>query len=313
MKTILVTGGAGFLGSHLCRRLLILGHKVICLDNLSTGKLENIDDMLEHPRFIFFRHDIKEPINVDADEIYNLACPASPKHYQKTPVDTMMTSVMGAYNMLNIAEKTDARILQTSTSEVYGDPLVHPQKEDYRGNVNTAGIRACYDEGKRASEALFFDYCRQYGVDVRVVRLFNVYGPNMDIEDGRVIPNFITQALTNNDITIYGNGTQTRSFCYVEDMVDALMFAMQSNDPIWSVSPINLGDPSEITVSELAEIICHLTGSKSKISYKDLPADDPIRRRPDITKAKEILNWEPKVFLRDGLLATIDYFKDVLN
>ena len=309
MKKILVTGGAGFIGSHLCRRLLALGNEVICLDNLFTGNKANIYDLLDDKRFEFIRHDVIEPITLEVDEIYNLACPASPVHYQKNPVQTINTSVMGAINMLNLATSHHARILQTSTSEVYGDPLVHPQKEDYWGNVNPIGVRSCYDEGKRVAETLFCDYHRQHSTDIRIVRLFNTYGPHMCIDDGRVVSNFIVQALRDDDITIYGDGTQTRSFCYVDDIVDALIKTMETD----TTGPINLGNPTEISIDKLAQLILTLTGSTSKLVYKELPSDDPIRRKPDISLAKEILDWEPNTTLQIGLTKTINYFDEILS
>ena len=309
MKKILVTGGAGFIGSHLCRRLLALGNEVICLDNLFTGNKANIYDLLDDKRFEFIRHDVIEPITLEVDEIYNLACPASPVHYQKNPVQTINTSVMGAINMLNLATSHHARILQTSTSEVYGDPLVHPQKEDYWGNVNPIGVRSCYDEGKRVAETLFCDYHRQHSTDIRIVRLFNTYGPHMCIDDGRVVSNFIVQALQGDDITIYGDGTQTRSFCYVDDIVNALIKTMETD----TTGPINLGNPTEISIDKLAQLILTLTGSTSKLVYKELPSDDPIRRKPDISLAKEILDWEPNTTLQIGLTKTINYFDEILS
>ena len=309
MKKILVTGGAGFIGSHLCKRLLALGNEVICLDNLFTGNKANIYDLLDNKRFEFIRHDVIESIILEVDEIYNLACPASPVHYQKNPVQTVNTSVMGAINMLNLATSHHARILQTSTSEVYGDPLVHPQKEDYWGNVNPIGVRSCYDEGKRVAETLFCDYHRQYDTDIRIVRLFNTYGPHMCIDDDRVVSNFIVQALRGDDITIYGDGTQTRSFCYVDDIVNALIKTMETD----TTGPINLGNPTEISVDKLAQLILTLTGSTSKLVYKELPSDDPIRRKPDISLAKEILDWEPSTTLQIGLTKTINYFDEILS
>lgn len=306
MKRILVTGGAGFIGSHLCKKLLQQGHIVICLDNMYTGTYENIKSFHENKNFDFINADITSPIELEIDQIYNLACPASPVHYQHDPIMTAKTSFLGALNVLELAKKNKARVLQASTSEIYGDPLIHPQTEKYRGNVNTIGPRACYDEGKRIAETLFFDYQRQYGVDIRVVRIFNTYGPNMLKNDGRVISNFIVQALNNEDITIYGDGTQTRSFCYVDDLVDGLI-KMMENDSF--SGPVNLGNPHEMTVYELAQIIIEKTGSNSKIVYNDLPEDDPIKRKPVIKLAKEKLNWQPIVSISEGLDRTIEYFK----
>ena len=309
MKRILVTGGAGFIGNHLCRRLLNEGNYVICLDNFFTGLKRHIEDMLDNPNFELIEHDIIEPIDIEVNQIYNLACPASPPHYQYDPVKTMKTSVLGIINMLELAKKYNATLLHASTSEVYGNPLVHPQQETYWGNVNPIGIRSCYDEGKRAAETLMMDYHRQYGVDIRIIRIFNTYGPNMDPKDGRVVSNCIVQAINNQDITVYGDGSQTRSFCYVSDLVDGAI-KMMNNDKKF-IGPVNLGNPSERTVLNLAEIILEMTGSKSKITYKDLPSDDPIKRKPDITKAQEILGWEPKVDIKDGLAKTIEYFKSI--
>ncbi len=306
MKKILVTGGAGFIGSHLCKRLLQQGKKVICLDNLFTGTYDNIKSFLDNENFEFINADIINPIDLDVDEIYNLACPASPVHYQYDPIKTAKTSFLGALNVLELAKNVGARVLQASTSEIYGDPLIHPQTEDYRGNVNTIGPRACYDEGKRIAETLFFDYQRQYGVDIRVVRIFNTYGPNMLENDGRVVSNFIIQALKNVDITVYGDGSQTRSFCYVDDLVDGLIKMMEQDD---FNGPVNLGNPVEMTINELAEMIIEKTGSESKIVYRDLPADDPVKRRPAIQLAKKKLNWQPEVSLSEGLDKTIEYFK----
>jgi len=309
-KRILVTGGAGFIGSHLCERLLEEGNEVICVDNFFTGSKENIKHLLGNPYFEVLRHDITFPLYVEVDEIYNLACPASPIHYQFDPVQTTKTSVMGAINMLGLAKRLKIRILQASTSEVYGDPTVHPQKEDYWGNVNPIGPRACYDEGKRCAETLFFDYHRQHNLDIKVVRIFNTYGPRMLPNDGRVVSNFIVQALKGEDITVYGDGSQTRSFCYIDDMVDGIIKMM--NSPKGFTGPVNLGNPSEFSILELAEMILKLTKSKSKIVFKPLPQDDPKRRQPDITLAKSRLNWEPKVNLEDGLKETISYFKKEL-
>lgn len=310
-KRILVTGGAGFVGSHLCRRLLKEGNDIICLDNFFTGSKENIIDLLPHPYFELIRHDVQEPILLEVDEIYNLACPASPPHYQFDPVATTRTSVLGAINMLDIARKCKAKILQASTSEVYGDPEVHPQPESYRGSVSTTGIRACYDEGKRCAETLFFDYYRQYGVKIKVIRIFNTYGPYMNPDDGRVVSNFIMQALHNQDITIYGEGTQTRSFQYVDDLVEGMIRLMNSDDSF--TGPVNIGNPGEFTMLELAQKIIELTGSNSKLTYKPLPQDDPLQRQPDISLAKKELDWEPTIALEEGLKKTIDYFKALLH
>jgi UDP-glucuronate decarboxylase len=307
LNKILVTGGAGFIGSHLCKRLLNEGNEVICLDNFFTGSKQNIIHLIDNPYFEIIRHDIEEPILLEVDEIYNLACPASPIHYQFDPVKTVKTSVMGAINVLEIAKRTGAKILQASTSEVYGDPDIHPQPESYRGNVNPIGIRACYDEGKRCAETLFFDYYRQFNVDIKIVRIFNTYGPRMAINDGRVVSNFIIQALQNKDITIYGDGTQTRSFCYVDDLINGLIKMMNSNE----TGPINLGNPEEITIKDLAKIIIKLTNSKSKIIYKPLPQDDPKKRQPDITLAKQQLNWKPIIKLEEGLKQTLQYFREI--
>ena len=307
MKKVLVTGGAGFIGSHLCKKLLEQGNDVLCIDNYFTGTKENISDLFSSPYFEAIRHDICFPLYVEVDEIYNLACPASPIHYQYDPVQTTKTTVHGAINMLGLAKRIDARILQASTSEVYGDPSIHPQVEDYWGNVNPIGPRSCYDEGKRCAETLFFDYQRQHDLDIKVIRIFNTYGPNMHPNDGRVVSNFIMQALTNKDITVYGDGEQTRSFCYIDDLINGMMKMMQSKKGI--NGPINLGNPVEFKIIELAEMIIQLTNSKSKIVNKGLPIDDPIRRKPDITKAKKEIEWEPKVDVMDGLKETIDYFK----
>lgn len=305
MKKILVTGGAGFLGSWLCERLVKEGNHVLCVDNYFTGNKRNISYLISNPYFEVIRQDICQPLYVEVDEIYNLACPASPKYYQQDPIQTMKTSILGTFNMLGLAKRTGAKILHTSTSEIYGDPKEHPQSEQYWGNVNPIGIRACYDEGKRAAETLCFDYNRQHDVDVKVVRIFNTYGPRMAADDGRVVSNFVVQALLGRPITIYGDGNQTRSFCYVEDMIDGLIAMMNSNIS----GPINLGNPNEFMVKELAMQILRLTHSSSKIEYKDLPMDDPKQRRPDITMAKNILNWEPNIQLNEGLVDTIDYFK----
>jgi len=310
-KRILITGGAGFIGSHLCERLLEEGNEVICVDNFFTGSKENIKHLLGNPYFEVLRHDITFPLYVEVDEIYNLACPASPIHYQFDPVQTTKTSVMGAINMLGLAKRLKIRILQASTSEVYGDPTVHPQKEDYWGNVNPIGPRACYDEGKRCAETLFFDYYRQHNLDIKVVRIFNTYGPRMLPNDGRVVSNFIVQALKGEDITVYGDGSQTRSFCYIDDMVDGIIKMM--NSPKGFTGPVNLGNPSEFSILELAQMILKLTKSKSKIVFKPLPQDDPKQRQPDITLAKSRLNWEPKVPLQEGLIKTIEYFKAFLG
>ena len=309
MKKILVTGGAGFIGSHLCERLLNEGNEVICLDNFFTGSKDNIVHLMNNPYFEVIRHDIEEPILLEVDEIYNLASPASPIHYQKDPVKTVRTNVMGAINVLDIAKRCGAKILQASTSEVYGDPEIHPQVEEYKGNVNSIGPRACYDEGKRCAETLFFDYHREYRVDIRVARIFNTYGPKMAINDGRVVSNFIIQALQNKDITIYGDGSQTRSFCYVDDLIEGLIKMMNSN----LTGPINLGNPNEFTILELAKKIITFTNSKSKIIFKALPQDDPKQRQPNIDKAKKYLNWQPKINLEKGLKTTINYFKEKLN
>jgi UDP-glucuronate decarboxylase len=304
---ILVTGGAGFIGSHLCERLLQQGHEVLCVDNLYTGARRNVHHLLSNPRFELLRHDVCFPLYVEVDEIYNLACPASPIHYQLDPVQTTKTSVHGAINMLGLAKRMKAKILQASTSEVYGDPSVHPQAEDYWGNVNPIGPRSCYDEGKRCAETLFFDYHRQHGLTVKVARIFNTYGPRMHPDDGRVVSNFIVQALQNRDITVYGDGSHTRSFCYVDDLVDGLMRLMRTADGI--TGPVNLGNPGEFAMRELAEIVIDLTGSSSRIIHMQLPVDDPKQRRPDISKANELLGWKPTVPLREGLLKTIDYFE----
>ncbi len=305
---VLVTGGAGFLGSHLCDRLIGQGHEVICLDNLYTGSKDNIRHLMGDSRFELVRHDLVEPILLEVDQIYNLACPASPVHYQYNPVKTIKTSVMGMINMLGLAKRVKARILQASTSEVYGDPEVHPQKEEYWGNVNPIGRRSCYDEGKRAAETLCSDYRRQNGVDVRIARIFNTYGPRMALDDGRVVSNLIVQALRGESLTIYGDGTQTRSFCYVDDMIEGLMRLMESD---YSDSPVNLGNPHEVTIGELAECTRRLTDCSDSIEYRPLPSDDPQRRCPDITLARCELEWEPKVLLEDGLSSTIDYFEEI--
>jgi UDP-glucuronate decarboxylase len=308
---ILVTGGAGFLGSHLCERLLAQGHYVICLDNYFTGQKRNILHLLGHTSFEVIRHDLVNPIFLEVDQIYNLACPASPVHYQYNPVKTTKTAVMGAIHMLGLAKRVKAKILQASTSEVYGDPSVHPQKESYWGNVNTTGLRACYDEGKRCAETLFFDYYRQNKVNIRVVRIFNTYGPRMHPNDGRVISNFIMQALRNEPITIFGDGLQTRSFCYVDDMVEGMVRMMNGGDDF--VGPVNLGNPGEYSMLELAETIVRLTKSKSRVEFKPSPMDDPRRRQPDISLAKAKLGWEPAVQLPEGLEKTIAYFREILG
>lgn len=310
IKRVLVTGGAGFLGSHLCDRLVEEGHDVLCLDNFFTGGKRNIRHLLGKPNFELIRHDLVQPIFLEVDEIYNLACPASPIHYQYNPVKTVKTSVMGAINMLGLAKRVKARILQASTSEIYGDPSVHPQKEDYWGNVNTIGPRSCYDEGKRCAETLFFDYHRQNRVDIRVVRIFNTYGPNMHPNDGRVVSNFIVQALKNKDITVFGDGTQTRSFCYVDDLIEGMIRMM--NGPDGFIGPVNLGNPEEFSMLELAQKIIELTGSRSEIVFRALPQDDPVQRQPDISLAQRQLKWEPKVDLEQGLVRTIDYFRGIL-
>ena len=307
---ILVTGGAGFIGSHLCERLLKEGHEVLCVDNFYTGSKRNVEHLLDHHYFELIRHDITFPLYVEVEWIFNLACPASPVHYQFDPVQTIKTSVHGSINMLGLAKRTKARILQASTSEVYGNPKVHPQTEEYWGNVNPIGLRSCYDEGKRAAETLFFDYHRQHGLDIRVVRIFNTYGPNMAMNDGRVISNFIIQALREEPITVYGDGSQTRSFCYVDDMVNGMIKMMDQEELI---GPVNLGNPSEFTILELAEKVIELTESKSKIVFKPLPLDDPEQRQPDITMAKEKLGWEQSVKLEEGLKKTITYFEDLLK
>lgn len=311
MKKILVTGGAGFIGSHLCEKLLNLGNEVICLDNYYTGNKRNILHLMDNPYFEAIRHDIIDPYFVEVDEIYNLACPASPIHYQYNPIKTVRTSVVGAVNMLELAEHIGAKILQTSTSEVYGDPFVHPQPEEYWGNVNPIGVRSCYDEGKRCAETLFFDYHRQNNVKIKVVRIFNTYGPHMHPNDGRVVSNFIVQALKGEDITIYGDGLQTRSFCYCDDLVNGLIRMMDTDDSI--TGPINLGNPNEFTIKQLAELVIELTGTKSKIIYQPAAQDDPQQRQPVIDKAKAILNWEPTIQLREGLEKTIEYFREIVG
>ncbi len=309
-KRILVTGGAGFIGSHLCKRLLSEGNEVLCVDNFFTGRRSNIHSLLDDKNFELMRHDVTIPLYVEVDQIYNLACPASPVHYQFDPIQTTKTSVHGAINMLGLADRLKARILQASTSEVYGDPDVHPQPESYWGKVNPIGIRSCYDEGKRCAETLFFDYHRQAGVDIRVIRIFNTYGPNMHPKDGRVVSNFITQALANQDITIYGDGSQTRSFQYVDDLVEGMIKMMNNEDGF--VGPVNIGNPGEFTIAQLAEeVLKQIPESKSKIIFKDLPQDDPKQRKPDISLAKEKLNWQPEIKLQGGLTKTIKYFKSL--
>jgi len=313
MKNILITGGTGFLGSHLCRILINQGHMVTALDNLYTGSLDNINSIIDHPHFKFIQEDVRIPFDFknDFDQIYNLACPASPIHYQKTPLKTMQTSIYGAFHVLEFAQQNKSRILQASTSEVYGDPEVHPQPESYWGNVNPYGLRSCYDEGKRAAESIFFDFHRQFKLPIKIVRIFNTYGPFMNPKDGRVVSNFIMQALQNEDITIYGDGKQTRSFCYVDDLIRGLVAMMDSKDNI--TGPINLGTTYEFSMLELAEKIIQLTNSQSQIVFKPLPEDDPKERKPDLTLAKEKLNWEPQVRFEEGLLSTIAYFKGILK
>lgn len=309
MKRILVTGGAGFVGSHLCDKLIKEGNHVICLDNLFTGSMDNINHLLDHPEFEFVKHDVKEPFDAKVDQIYNLACPASPPFYQEDMVDTAKVCFLGTLNMLELAEKNGARILQASTSEVYGDPEMHPQKESYRGCVNPVGIRSCYDEGKRVAETLFFSYHLQHNVDTRIIRIFNTYGPRMNPDDGRVVSNFIVQALKGEDLTVYGDGNQTRSFCYVDDLVEGI-YRMMENDSF--TGPVNLGNPGEFTMLELAEKVLKFTDSKSRLIHCPLPGDDPTKRRPDISLAKENLNWQPEIKLDEGLLKTIEYFKSVI-
>jgi len=311
MKRILVSGGAGFLGSHLCDKLLSEGHEVLCVDNFFTGSRRNIHHLLDNKNFELLRHDVTHPLFVEVDEIYNLACPASPVHYQFDPVQTTKTSVIGAMNMLGLAKRLKIKVLQASTSEIYGDPEVHPQPESYRGNVNTLGPRACYDEGKRCAETLFFDYHRQHGVAIKVMRIFNTYGPRMHPNDGRVVSNFIVQALKGQDITIYGDGTQTRSFCYVDDNIDGMYKLMNSRDGF--TGPVNIGNPGEFTMLELAQLVIELTNSKSKLIHLPLPQDDPLQRKPVIELAKKELDWEPKVPLREGLVKTIAYFDSILD
>ena len=311
MKRILVTGGAGFLGSHLCERLIEEGHDIICVDNFFTGSKNNILHLLPHPCFELIRHDIINPIYLEIDEIYNLACPASPVHYQFNPIKTIKTSVMGAINTLGLAKRVKAKILQASTSEVYGDPEIHPQTEAYWGRVNPIGIRSCYDEGKRAAECLMMDYHRQNQVNIKIVRIFNTYGPRMAVNDGRVVSNFIVQALTHQDITVYGDGSQTRSFCYVDDMIDGIIRMMATPDDF--LGPVNLGNPREFTILELAERLIRMTGSRAKIIFKPLPQDDPTQRKPDIRLARETLGWRPKIPLEEGIEKTIAYFRSVIT
>ena len=309
-KRILITGGAGFLGSHLCDRLVAKEHDVICLDNFFTGNKKNISHLLGKPNFELIRHDLVQPIFLEVDEIYNLACPASPVHYQCNPVKTVKTCIMGSIHMLGLAKRVKAKILQASTSEIYGNPTVHPQKEDYWGNVNTIGPRSCYDEGKRCAETLFIDYHRQNRVNIRVVRIFNTYGPRMHPNDGRVVSNFIVQALTNKDITVFGDGSQSRSFCYVDDMIEGIIRMMDASDDF--IGPVNLGNPHEFTILDLAKKIIEMTNSKSNIVYNPLPQDDPLQRKPDINLAKEKLKWQPNVKLEEGLVKTVEYFEKVL-
>jgi UDP-glucuronate decarboxylase len=310
-KRVLITGGAGFLGSHLCDRLIEQGHDVLCVDNFFTGNKRNVAHLLDHPRFELMRHDVTFPLYVEVDEIYNLACPASPVHYQYDPVQTTKTSVHGAINMLGLAKRVRAKILQASTSEVYGDPEIHPQPESYWGKVNPIGIRSCYDEGKRCAETLFFDYWRQHQLRIKVVRIFNTYGPRMHPNDGRVVSNFIVQALKGEPITIYGDGQQTRSFCYADDLIEAMMRTMATEDDF--IGPVNIGNPGEFTMLELAQHIIEITGSKSELKFLPLPSDDPKQRQPDISLAKNVLGWEPKVSLRDGLIKTIAFFQETLD
>jgi len=310
-KRVLVTGGAGFLGSHLCERLLAASHEVLCVDNFFTGTRRNIAHLLDNHRFELLRHDVTFPLYVEVDEIYNLACPASPIHYQFDPVQTTKTSVMGVINMLGLAKRVKAKLLQASTSEVYGDPTVHPQPEEYWGNVNPVGFRSCYDEGKRCAETLVFDYIRQHKMAAKVVRIFNTYGPRMHPNDGRVVSNFVVQALSGHDITLYGDGSQTRSFCYADDLIEAMIRMMATGRE--TTGPFNIGNPTEFTIRELGELVLELTGSKSKLVYQPLPSDDPKQRQPDIRKAKEVLGWEPKIALREGLAKTIEYFDDLLG
>lgn len=309
-RRVLVTGGAGFLGSHLCERLIQLDYKVVCLDNLYTGQKENIAHLLDNANFKFVNHDVTHPYFLEVDEIYNLACPASPKYYQQDPVQTVKTNVHGAINMLDLAKEKNAKILQASTSEVYGDPEIHPQKEDYWGRVNPIGIRSCYDEGKRCAETLFSDYHRQFKIRVKIIRIFNTYGPRMQQNDGRVVSNFIIQALKNEPLTIFGDGAQTRSFCYVDDLIDALILSMNTDDNF--TGPMNIGNPYEFTILDLAKIVLRLTKSKSEIILKPLPSDDPRQRQPDISLAKSLLKWEPRIQLEEGLAKTIDYYRQLI-
>jgi len=308
---VLVTGGAGFIGSHLCEHLLGEGYDVLCVDNYYSSTKDNIAHLVDNPRFEILRHDVTFPLYVEVDEIYHLACPASPIHYQRDPVQTTKTAVHGSINMLGLAKRTGARILTTSTSEVYGDPTVHPQSEDYWGNVNPVGPRACYDEGKRAAETLFFDYHRQHGLEIKVARLFNTYGPRMHPHDGRVVSNFVVSALADRPLTVYGDGSQTRSFCYIDDLVDGLVALMKSDVRV--TGPINLGNPGEFTIAELADLVIEQTGTSGGIEYRPLPQDDPVRRQPDISRAKEILGWQPTIALRDGVARTIEYFRTALH
>jgi UDP-glucuronate decarboxylase len=310
MKRVLVTGGAGFLGSHLCDRLIQKGYDVICLDNYFTGRKENVAHLLQNPRFELIRHDVTEPFMAEVDEIYNLACPASPVHYQYNPIKTMKTSIFGAMNMLGLAKRVKARILQASTSEVYGDPHVHPQPESYWGNVNPIGPRACYDEGKRAAETLFVNYAAQHEVDIRIVRIFNTYGPRMNPEDGRVVSNFIVQALRGEEMTIYGNGEQTRSFCYVSDLIEIMIRVMEGHQ---YHGPVNIGNPHEFTMNELANLVRRTVGTEADVVYKPLPQDDPLQRRPDISIAKKYFDWEPRIQLQEGLRHTVEYFNQVIE
>jgi UDP-glucuronate decarboxylase len=311
-KRVLVTGGSGFLGSHICERLLDMGREVLCVDNFYTGRKDSILHLMDNPYFEIIRHDITFPLYAEVDEIYNLACPASPIHYQFDPVQTTKTSVHGAINMLGLAKRIKAKIFQASTSEVYGDPTVHPQTEDYWGNVNPIGIRACYDEGKRCAETLFFDYNRQHGLRIKVGRIFNTYGPRMAMDDGRVVSNFVVQALRGESITVYGKGEQTRSFCYVDDLVEGIIRLME-NTPDDFTGPVNLGNPGEFTILELAQEVIDLTGSKSRIEFRPLPSDDPMQRKPDITLARKVMDWEPRVPLREGLVKTVEYFEQYLK
>jgi len=311
MKRVLVTGGAGFIGSHLCERLLNEGNEVFCMDNLETGSIRNIETFKENRLFHFIQQDVIDPIDVDVDQIFNFACPASPPRYQKDPVHTLKTSVLGALNLLELATNTGAMIMQASTSEVYGDPTISPQPETYWGNVNPIGIRSCYDEGKRCAETLFFDYGRQFGTKIKVVRIFNTYGPRMDPEDGRVVSNFIVQALKNEPLTVYGDGSQTRSFCCIDDLIEGIMRMVQADDSF--TGPLNLGNPEEVTVLEVAKLVLELTSSKSEIQFRPLPQDDPKRRKPDITLARQTLGWEPTVKLEEGLFTTIQYFRECLH